>query len=66
MVWQPGDVDDPVRSISSVFHPCRSLGHPIVAAAAMLLLFIGIHNAWDAVTYHVYVNKRQQEKAERR
>jgi hypothetical protein len=37
-----------------------------VAAAAMLLLFIGIHNAWDAVTYHVYVNKRQQEKAERR
>jgi hypothetical protein len=24
-----------------------------VGAVAMLLLFIGIHNAWDAVTYHV-------------
>jgi hypothetical protein len=28
-----------------------------VAAAAVLLLFIGIHNAWDAVTYHVFVTK---------
>jgi hypothetical protein len=26
-----------------------------VGAAAMLLLFSGIHNAWDAVTYHVFV-----------
>ena len=24
-----------------------------IAAAALLLLFIGIHNAWDAVTYMV-------------
>ena len=24
-----------------------------VAGAAMLLLFVGIHNAWDAATYHV-------------
>ena len=24
-----------------------------VAAVALLLLFVGIHNAWDAVTYHV-------------
>jgi uncharacterized membrane protein HdeD (DUF308 family) len=38
-----------------------------VAAAAMLLLFIGIHNAWDAVTYHVFVVKlKQQEKQHRR
>jgi hypothetical protein len=29
-----------------------------VGAAALLLLFIGIHNAWDSVTYHVFVNKR--------
>jgi hypothetical protein len=29
-----------------------------VGAAALLLLFIGIHNAWDAVAYHVLVNKR--------
>ena len=26
-----------------------------VAAAALLLLFAGIHNAWDAVTYHIFV-----------
>jgi D-alanyl-lipoteichoic acid acyltransferase DltB (MBOAT superfamily) len=29
----------------------------VVAAAALLLLFVGIHNAWDAVTYHVYVTR---------
>jgi hypothetical protein len=28
-----------------------------VAGAALLLLFIGIHNSWDAVTYHVFVKK---------
>ena len=28
-----------------------------VGTAALLLLFIGIHNAWDAVTYHVFVKK---------
>jgi len=37
-----------------------------VGAAALLLLFSGIHNAWDAVTYHVLVNKRGQQKDERR
>jgi hypothetical protein len=28
-----------------------------VGAAALRLLFIGIHNAWDAVTYHVFRRK---------
>ena len=28
-------------------------------AAALLLLFIGIHNAWDAIAYHVFVNMRK-------
>jgi len=28
-----------------------------IGAAALLLLFIGIHNAWDAVTYHVFDSK---------
>lgn len=32
-----------------------------VAAAALLLLFIGIHNAWDAVTYHVYVSRGRKK-----
>ena len=31
-----------------------------VGAAVVLLLFIGIHNAWDAVTYHVFVRQRGQ------
>ena len=31
-----------------------------VAGAALVLLFIGIHNAWDAVTYHVFVVKRRR------
>lgn len=30
-----------------------------VAAAALLLLFIGIHNAWDAATYHIFVGKNE-------
>jgi hypothetical protein len=30
-----------------------------VAAAALLLLFVGIHNAWDAVTYHVFAKKQR-------
>src|SRR5438876_7650790 len=35
-----------------------------VGAAALLLLFIGIHNAWDAVTYHVFIRKAEQHKGE--
>lgn len=45
----------------------RSHAHPAmfgVAAAALLLLFIGIHNAWDAATYHVFVKKRERAEAE--
>ena len=33
-----------------------------VGAAALLLLFSGIHNAWDAVTYHVYVKAPEPER----
>lgn len=35
-----------------------------VAAASLLLLFIGIHNAWDAVTYHVFVRRRGPQQTE--
>jgi len=34
----------------------------LVAAAALVLLFIGIHNAWDTVTYHVFVKKQEQQE----
>jgi hypothetical protein len=27
-------------------------------AATLLLLFIGIHNAWDGVFYHVFFSNR--------
>lgn len=33
-----------------------------VATAALLLLFIGIHNAWDSVTYLVFVRKQEQHE----
>ncbi|HKU22174.1 MAG TPA: hypothetical protein VJQ50_14235 [Terriglobales bacterium] len=36
-----------------------------VAGAALLLLFSGIHNAWDAVTYHVFISKQREKGADR-
>jgi len=33
----------------------------LAGAAALLLLFIGIHNAWDAVTYHVFARSSREE-----
>ena len=35
-----------------------------VAAAALLLLFTGIHNAWDAATYHIFAGRRSHERVE--
>ena len=29
-------------------------------AAALLLLFSGIHNAWDAATYHIFVKRKKK------
>ena len=34
----------------------------IAGAAAMLLLFVGIHNAWDTATYHVLVRRPASRK----
>ena len=33
-----------------------------VGASALLLLFIGIHNAWDAATYHIFARKRKEDE----
>jgi hypothetical protein len=33
----------------------------VVGSAALLLLFVGIHNAWDIVTYHVFVKRHERE-----
>jgi len=35
-----------------------------VGAPVLLLLFIGIHNAWDAVTYHAFVKKQGEPEGE--
>jgi len=38
----------------------------VAAAATMLLLFIGIHNAWDAVVYIAVERPRAPERPEKR
>jgi hypothetical protein len=35
-----------------------------IAAAVLLLLFVGIHNAWDAATYHVFVIRSKRYRSE--
>jgi len=40
---------------SYISHSWLSAAFVAVGAAAMMLLFIGVHNAWDTVTYLVYV-----------
>jgi hypothetical protein len=35
-----------------------------VGALAILLLFTGIHNAWDSVAYHVLVGRRNHDKTQ--
>jgi hypothetical protein len=37
-----------------------------VGSASLVLLFVGIHNAWDAVTYHVIVKSAKQEAGRHR
>jgi hypothetical protein len=37
-------------------HPRRALF--LVAAGALLLLFVGIHNAWDVATYHLFTKSQ--------
>jgi hypothetical protein len=36
----------------------------IVGAAVLLLLFIGIHNAWDTVLWHVFGRRREHRERE--
>src|SRR5438874_1404558 len=49
---------------------CAAYSHPrpalfLIGAAALLLLLVGIHNAWDIISYHVFVNRREQGDDER-
>ena len=45
-----------ISAVTTLTHPREALFG--VAAAALLLLYVGIHNAWDGVTYHVFVRKK--------
>ncbi len=48
-------------AVSAVAAPSdASLALFLVGAAALVLLFVGIHNAWDAVMYHITVKPRQE------
>lgn len=38
----------------------------VLAAAVLTLLFVGIHNAWDAVTYHVYSKTQKRGQLEQK
>jgi hypothetical protein len=42
-----------ISACGAYLHPRTALF--LVGAAALLLLFGGIHNAWDTVAYHVFV-----------
>jgi hypothetical protein len=45
-----------LSAIAALSYPREALFG--VGGAALLLLFIGIHNAYDAVFYHVFFGKR--------
>ena len=54
-----------ILTVSAI--PARTYSHESmfgVAAASLMLLFIGIHNSWDAVTYHVFTQRRKQQEKE--
>jgi hypothetical protein len=57
-----------MSAISVSFHEHEALFG--VGSAAMLLLFIGIHNTWDSVAYHIFVNTQdpniEQHRKQRR
>lgn len=34
----------------------------VIGFSTLLFLFVGIHNAWDTVTWHVFTNKNRKHK----
>lgn len=43
-------------------HKSEELALFIIGGSALLLLFIGIHNSWDTVTYIVITNREKQRR----
>lgn len=55
-----------VMAASAMLEPSHARGALFgIAASVLLLLFIGIHNAWDSVEYIVFVHKRKHQEKER-
>jgi hypothetical protein len=48
-----------VSAFASVSHLREALFG--IGGAALLLLFVGIHNAWDGVAYHLFTKKTERE-----
>jgi len=49
-------------SIIAQSNPHRSLY--LVGASSLVLLFVGIHNAWDTTTYYIFILKQREKKRE--
>jgi hypothetical protein len=49
-----------VSALFAVSHTHETLF--AIGGVTLLLLFSGIHNAWDAVAYHVLVNRKQPDQ----
>ena len=48
-----------LSAIAALSHANKALFG--IGAAALLLLFTGIQNAWDAVFYHIFFSKRDTD-----
>jgi hypothetical protein len=48
-----------LAAIAALSYPREALFG--IGAAALLLLFLSIHNAWDAVFYHVFFSRRDTD-----
>jgi hypothetical protein len=46
-----------VGAAAAVVRPREDAALLTIGVAALLMLFIGIHNAWDTVTYHVFASR---------
>jgi hypothetical protein len=42
-------------------HKSEALALFVIGGSALLLLFIGIHNSWDTVTYIVVTNRERRQ-----
>jgi len=50
-------------ALAAIFFSREAAAPFLAGGAVLLLLFIGIHNAWDAATYHVLVAGRRRGEA---